>query len=315
MKRLSEDLEKNIINDYLNINSNIKSICNKYKISRDTIYKVLIRNNIKRKYIPSQLKYNIDLSFFKSIDTHEKAYFLGWLYSDGVMQEDNHSVHINIKESDKDILISLNQLIQSTLPLKIIQRQEDLLYNRQNLCKLSIHRKEIYNDLIKLGLHPNKTLTLELPNKKILPDLFFFSFLRGFLDGDGCIYNKNNKPMQTVSFTCNEKFALMLKLKLKLYGIDSNIFKKSNTEKVVDLKINKNNSVFKLLYLLYINSGSLKLTRKYNIFLDILKKYLSSKNKINYKTIDIFKKYKLYETFLNFKPNYKNHWKIDKRNY
>ena len=60
----------------------------------------------------------------------------------------------------------------------------------------------MYADLLKLGLTPNKSKAIRLPN---VPDKFFSDFTRGYFDGDGCVYSegmKNNKPKKiSVIFT------------------------------------------------------------------------------------------------------------------
>ena len=49
------------------------------------------------------------------------------------------------------------------------------------------------NDLINLGCIPNKSLTLTFPdfiNDELLPH-----FIRGYFDGDGCIWNGKRKKV------------------------------------------------------------------------------------------------------------------------
>jgi len=43
----------------------------------------------------------------------------------------------------------------------------------------------MYEDLLKLGLTPRKSLTIEFP--KNVPNQYLSHFIRGYFDGDGCV--------------------------------------------------------------------------------------------------------------------------------
>lgn len=51
------------------------------------------------------------------------------------------------------------------------------------------------NDLINLGCIPRKTLVLKFPNESTVPKQLIKHFIRGYMDGDGCIstYYKKRK--------------------------------------------------------------------------------------------------------------------------
>lgn len=86
------------------------------------------------------------------------------------------------------------------------------------------------NDLLKLGLTPNKSKTIELPK---IPDKYFSHFLRGYFDRDGCVNvctykRKNRKNPSTIinsGFTSGSEKLLnniknkLLKLKIIKGGI------------------------------------------------------------------------------------------------
>ena len=45
----------------------------------------------------------------------------------------------------------------------------------------------MYEDLIKLGCVPNKSLTVKFPTEEQVPKEFLSSFILGLIDGDGSI--------------------------------------------------------------------------------------------------------------------------------
>ena len=57
-------------------------------------------------------------------------------------------------------------------------------YKNSLVYTLRIGNMIIFNDLLKLGLTPRKSLTLRLP---IVPNQYFSHYLRGYFDGDGCL--------------------------------------------------------------------------------------------------------------------------------
>lgn len=132
-------------------------------------------------------KYNGE---FKNIDTEEKAYFLGWMYSDGnVYGNTINGYTVKLKISDKDEEI-IEKLIDEFPFFKFYE--EKLMYTYKGKTELKIYsgmrayRKEIYNDLLSHGVLPGKS-TYNKNNFKMpkLKDNLIPHFIRGLADGDG----------------------------------------------------------------------------------------------------------------------------------
>jgi len=78
-KKLIVD-EKNIINQYKSgVSMNVLSSEN--NVDSSTIKRVLVKNNIQIRKVSK--KYYFNESYFKKINTEDKAYFLGFLFADG----------------------------------------------------------------------------------------------------------------------------------------------------------------------------------------------------------------------------------------
>lgn len=60
---------------------------------------------------------------------------------------------------------------------------------------LQFNSSKLTSDLIKLGCTTKKSLTLQFPTNKIVPKEFMSHFIRGYFDGDGCIWNGKRKKM------------------------------------------------------------------------------------------------------------------------
>jgi len=127
-------------------------------------------------------KYDVDETFFDKIDTQEKAYVLGWFYSDGNVMPSGQ-IRICLCEKDVEILRHIRDIMKYTGPLYNKKArnsslpQVELCINRQVLCK----------QLIKLGCVPNKSLKLKFPTEEQLPKYLHSHFVRGYFDGDGSV--------------------------------------------------------------------------------------------------------------------------------
>lgn len=321
MKKLSSEITDKVLEfNKLLITPSI--ISNQLKISRKSVYNILERNDIRINGVERfnhHRKYDVNLSYFEKIDCPEKAYFLGWIYSDGCMIKKSYSFKIGIQKRDKEILEKLIKLISKNTPIKTIKRKSGHdKYHRQDLVVLRINRKKIYNDLLKLGLYPNKSETLSFPTFSQVPEEFIFHFIRGYFDGDGCIFVKcRNKlvPKFSSGMVCSKSFANTLMKILKKYKIKSRLQKKSNTDKVIDLSIPNSIDCIKFLEKIYEDKRDLFLKRKYEKYLKILQGYVASESKINFKTINLFKKNNIFKNHTNIDIDFNDHWVIDHRHY
>lgn len=244
---------------------NLKLTGKKIKMSPATIKEILIKYDIETLDISKvHLKYNIDDSYFEKIDSHRKAYFLGFLYADGYLNVKNHSITLSLQEQDKYILESLKEELKSDKPLYFIDyKSKNVNFNNQ--FSLNITNKKICRDLMNLGLTQNKSLVLEFPT--CISEEYYSSFILGYMDGDGHIA-KNIKEKRC-SLVSTENFCLKIKEILKdQLNINCSILychgNKNTTTRV--LQIAGNNQVKKYLDWLYSNCD-LYLNRKHNVYL------------------------------------------------
>lgn len=125
---------------------------------------------------------------FKSIDTEEKAYWLGFLYADGYVSEKRNTVSLCLKEMDVDHVKAFRNFLN--LDNKPLHKKEK--NNKYIEYEFSFSSLSCKNDLIALGCTPKKSLTLTFPRGKF-DKLLYRHFIRGYFDGDGCISNVNKK--------------------------------------------------------------------------------------------------------------------------
>jgi intein-encoded DNA endonuclease-like protein len=205
-------------------------------------------------YILQKRKPTYNQDFFETIDTEEKAYWLGFIAADGSISN-NKRYRIRLKLSNKDInhlkkfgnSINFENLIRVTKLSK---------YNTQ-ACIISLCSKKMFNDLLDKGIMPRKSLILKPP--KNIPRDLLRHWIRGYFDGDGCIHFQNERLTFNIVGTIEVlKFILLnssLDLKISIAGNSKAFLLRGSGTKAN-------------LFLHYIYDNSLiYMDRKFNLFI------------------------------------------------
>ena len=104
------------------------------------------------------------------------AYAIGLITTDGCLSSDNR--HITFVSKD------IEQIGHMKMIFKI---KSSIGYTRNKVSEVyRLHESntQLYDGLLSIGLTPHKSLTL---GSLEIPEEYFIDFLRGHLDGDGCI--------------------------------------------------------------------------------------------------------------------------------
>lgn len=203
-----------------------------------------------------------DKHYFSQIDNNDKAYWLGFIYADGYIVD--HELGIELKSNDDYLLKGFSKELGDVHPVEY--KDDHKLFNGYEYdthsCLIRVYSIDITNDLRKLNIVQNKT------NSSVFPkcDDYFYAFLKGFLDGDGCLYVDNRNHLM-VSFTnSNEDFLEYINKTVKItLGITGSIYKE--TDKKYKLIYFRKNDVRLLLDTIYGCNTQNYLLRKYNIYM------------------------------------------------
>ena len=125
----------------------------------------------------------IDNNYFKQIDTSEKAYLLGIIQTDGsIVNKPGHkSVHIT---QHKDYSWYIKDML--------LQIKDKITCSPDNNCThLQFGSNDIVDDLVSIGIIPNKTYDQSSEDIDKLwnsiPEEYKPDFIRGLIDGDGWV--------------------------------------------------------------------------------------------------------------------------------
>ena len=248
--KITENVQK-AIDDYYNTNISVDKIAEKYNISKMTIYDHIDKNK-KRGHANKGRKYSLNEKKIM-IDSKEKYYWLGFLAADGAVV--NNSIAVELKSVDRTHLEKFKKFLESDVPIV------DRINNNQCACsRITINSVNIVNYIKKYNIIQNKSLSFTIPQKEI-PDYYLLDFIRGLIDGDGCI-RINNHQQISLSFcsgnqNCCQQVASILNIKNKI-SYSGNVWR---------FQVTGNIKAKKILDNLYKNSSyNTRLDRKYNIY-------------------------------------------------
>lgn len=178
-------------------------------------------------------------NYFSVIDTERKAYFLGLIYADGSVIENKTGrqlqLSLTLQEEDSYLLdeickdIKPKKIINIANPPQIIENG----WNKRAVFKVS--SDEICNSLIKLGCPPRKSVEgMYFPD---IPKELEHHFIRGFFDGDGCIYLKKskNKYKRKTDYFIKNSYRDKIYKKISFYSTSLN-FLEECLKRFTDLK-------------------------------------------------------------------------------
>jgi len=107
------------------------------------------------------------------------AYAIGLIATDGCLSSDG--LLLDLTSKDREQLLNFSKCLGVDFKIgnKWNQKGDECL-------RIQFKNRIFYNFLLSIGLTPRKSLTI---GKLKIPKKYFFDFLRGCFDGDGCFYS------------------------------------------------------------------------------------------------------------------------------
>lgn len=264
-RQLSDD-DKNLIIKLYSSGLNFKEIMEIIPMTKRALPQVLKENNINTK---RRNRYSLNEDYFETIDTEHKAYWLGLIAADGCITSANYFA-ITLK--DEDILKELKKDLHFSGDIYSPQSKYGIYY------RINFSSKKICNDLRKLGISENKSLTYNnFPN---IRHGLIRHFIRGYFDGDGSIGGYTTTTYNPKNISKVKNYSMNI---IATEQFCKNLYEEIYSEIGYKGKINKSyNSKFMFYYTIYKNSAlkdfywyiyhncSIYLKRKYNIWNEFL---------------------------------------------
>ncbi|MFX1445832.1 MAG: LAGLIDADG family homing endonuclease [Promethearchaeota archaeon] len=207
-KDILEDFESNLRIRYNKLSKNAIICITKYR-NLNNITKFSQKNYIFN-FHP-----NINLDYFKSINTKEKAYWLGWLYAEAWLTLDKGCVRFGVEVNKNDEILIEKFAKTTGLNLEF----KEINYQDRGTTRIRFVNNKYTDNLIKHGfiIGKKKSKNIELPELKTRE--LYLAFLLGYFDGDGTqgqsrIHSGSRKYLRQIKRKFN------IKNKISLVQID-----------------------------------------------------------------------------------------------
>ena len=190
LNRVSVDVEDAVV-ERMAAGGNVQEIAADVGITTTSCYRIAKRNGLPPRpdYVTPR-RYEVNHSFFSSVDTEEKAYVLGLLTADGSVSEDRQTVSLQLKLSDKAHVVAVASLMGSTYPVHECEWFNKTHGKTQRAAKVAMRSPQLVKDLCSLGVIPRKSLVVQPWNG---PEHLMRHYFRGLVDGDGWVVRQKRQ--------------------------------------------------------------------------------------------------------------------------
>ena len=178
------DLQKRLV-ELVKEQKSGHQIANELGVNYTTVHRWLRKLGLNLPNFHNELKF--DNTVFDTIDTEEKAYWLGFMYADGYVSKNGVTVELSLKGDDREHLEKFRDFLHNKNEVRMGKSKcEGKEFSR---CRLTMTDKHFHDALIDKGCVPNKSLILTFPEMSIFnSEELVRHFVRGYVDGDGCVY-------------------------------------------------------------------------------------------------------------------------------
>jgi hypothetical protein len=245
-----------------------------YSIDRRRIFKYLKQDSSVsiRTSAEGKRNHHFNEKIFDTINTKEKAYWLGFLMADGCNQKSVNYVYITLKGNDKPHLEKFAKFVGMSIDRVLLKIGE---YNNKPYpaATIRLYSKHLCLQLEKLGCMPNKSLSVKFP--EYLDENLYSHFIRGLFDGDGCLTYSMDGNYKQYGWGLTSTYEMLFPIKncfsndLDMYvGLHNSSKTGKNTWSI---ECSGNLKIVKLLNWLYKDAGpEIRLDRKYNKYIECI---------------------------------------------
>lgn len=197
-KRLREDHGEEIRSRYI-AGETAQAIADSLGHAQPLVSRIIREAGLTRSLSQIKRVHSLNEHCFDIIDSEWAAYFLGFMYADGNNNQKKGLIHITQAEgAGEDVL---ENFLKFTGSSSGIRYYDNVNPRACRSARVTLCSKHLCSALALHGMVPNKTFKLVFP--AITPGLRRH-FIRGYLDGDGCVQVTKGGNMCAVSFVGTE---------------------------------------------------------------------------------------------------------------
>lgn len=201
--------------------------------SSDKIKKTLLERGIKLRTLEEQKQCKIEYEGRKylvndnyCLESHNGAWILGMYSADGYLPFGKNGAGnrlvLSLAEKDKEILYMIAKEIEYEGEIHTYLATDKI----HSFASLAFTSKVLRKKFEDYGIVNNKTYKMhKLPN---IPDEFMIDYIRGYIDGDGSIYEKRGHPIFSICSANRDFLEEVQKYLLNKFELKSSISKDHN---------------------------------------------------------------------------------------
>lgn len=263
------DFEK-LAFEFQTTNISLTKMAKREGTTRQTLAKYFKEIGVEIINKQNQTKFNEHI--FDSIDTEEKAYWLGFIYADGYIssdpldidKKDRYVFEISLKGDDYYHLEKFNKFMEHIKDNVKISNSKcnNKLFKR---CRWMVSNKHLWETLNNYGCTPRKSLILQFPDESIFKDKSLIRhFIRGYFDGDGCFTRGIHKTIVSpiISILGTPEFLNILKCIIPINSFIKH--DKRHSDKTIILEFHKKEGIDFINYIY--NDANVYLDRKFKLY-------------------------------------------------
>lgn len=237
---------------------NVRKVAELLNVNHKTISAWMKKHEIETLGSQGARTNNLNHDFFESIDSEQKAYWLGFIMADGCVYKgsDKYSLRlqINLKGSDVHHLEKFQKAINSSYKI------QEKIVKTSNVCLLKVNSTKMCQDLMSLNVTPRKSLVSLMPD---IPSELMKHYIRGYFDGDGCLdIAKGNLRARIAG---GSEMLRSIQESLTEASIFSALYLPTGNKKISNLEITRKDDALKFAEWIYKDSKEF-LERKKDIY-------------------------------------------------
>ena len=258
---------------YYDRGMSVKDAARKARVGKNTLRDYLKVNGlIRHTYTKRDISFDED--FFDSIDTEEKAYWLGFIFADGYVKHgyngqgkvESMVLGIELNDKDEDMLVKFNESIHGNLEIK--HRTRTLKSGKKSdMCSVIACSTHMCESLAQTGCIRNKTYDSYLNLGALATRDLRIHFMRGYIDGDGSISSSEGVYEMHIVVHNHNIMNALLWIMVHDFGVLPKIRYESDIRGgAYRIYVSNKEDFFKFLDSLYLDAN-IKMERKYQNFL------------------------------------------------
>lgn len=235
----------------------VKEVLKKYNIPIRNFAQAAAESNKNR-----ALKKNEN---YFSIQSHNMAWLLGFLASDGSVSSSDNTIKIGLSAKDKDILEKIKAEVE--IENKIVEYTTQDGFDCVDLHWTCAKHKQVLNEY---GITPRKTFTLKPPTQ--LSPEYYIDYIRGYFDGDGSVNLIQGQSLRwQICSATKEILEWIVEVLYQQYNIPKVNILCDNKRKSLYYYFQYSTNATKQIHNILYTPNSLYLARKKNHFDEIIK--------------------------------------------